>query len=61
MINDEKGLIKKLDSIDMKLFKIMGDLTNDKKYDKKCEHLAYRLKGASVIVGHVRKLIKNME
>lgn len=61
MINDKKGLIKKLDAIDMKLFKVMGDLTNDKKYDKKHEHWAYRLKGASVIVDHVRDYIKKHE
>ena len=49
---------RKLNYIDMELFKLMGDLHDSELLKGKGQHLAYRLKGASVIVNHVRELIK---
>lgn len=49
---------KKLFDIEMELFKIMGELHDDPILEGKGKHLAFRLKGASVIVEHVRELIK---
>lgn len=50
---------KKLNEIEMDLFIVMGELHNEPILKGRGKHLAFRLKGASVIVQHVLGLIRD--